>query len=466
MMITKEEIEAVKRSKDLVSVIQSRGIELKKKGKNYVALCPFHTEKTPSFTVNPRTNLWHCFGCNAGGDVIGFLCKTEDIGFREAMEKLSRQYAVGSKQKKEKKAGNSASTVSSSEKTTINHTHLLNRVVSFYHQSFLEDRRALEYLKGRGITDEDILLDFKVGFSNGTLLNTIPDEGEVIDGLKDIGILNERGHEMFYNCVVFPIFNENRDCVGMYGRKLDGSQNSQPATRNSQPVTHLYLPGPRKGVFNYQAIKRSETIILTESIIDCLTLHNAGFKDVIPCYGVNGLTDDHLSLFNRHKTKEVYICFDGDDAGREGAIRISHDLKERGIGVYTVDIPQGEDINSYLHGRDPKEFDALLKKANPGTSIRSDKAVKQEQRHYERTGAGFIIQYGERTYEVKGINREGVKLKTTIKAIKQRSAISGQQSGETRNSQLATRNPFSSRYRRPLLHEIKEFLCQGLLSAF
>ena len=334
MEISKEKIEAVKRSNDLVSVIKSYGIKLRKKGSNYVGLCPFHKEKTPSFTVNPKTNLYNCFGCNAGGDVIGFVCKTEGIGFREAYNKLSSQHTVVSSQgkAKDKKA---------SVKPSATHTRLLNRVVSFYHKSFCEDQKAMEYLQSRGIMDNNIFTDFKIGYSNGTLLNTIPDEGDIYESLKDIGILNNKGKEMFYGSAVFPVFDENKNCVGLYGRRITEGE-----------TDHLYLPGPRKGVFNHQAAKRSKSIILTESIIDALTLYNAGFKDVIPCYGVNGLMKDYLNLFAKFRTKEIYICFDGDDAGEQGAERIAEQLRENNIIPYIVKLPQSSDdktdINSFF----------------------------------------------------------------------------------------------------------------------
>ena len=102
----------------------------------------------------------------------------------------------------------------------LNRSRLLNRVVSFYHQSFCEDRRGAEYLKTQGISDREIFSDFKVGFGNGTLLNAVPGEGEVWEALKEIGILNTEGQEVFYGCVVFPIFDENHDCVDHYGRKI------------------------------------------------------------------------------------------------------------------------------------------------------------------------------------------------------------------------------------------------------
>lgn len=446
MNISKDKIDVVKRSHDLREVIESYGVELKKKGSNYVGLCPFHQEKTPSFTVNPKTNLYHCFGCNAGGDVIGFVTKKEGIGFREAIERLNGARKSSSAVEQKGKAKGNGRTITPlpsasplklrGDKRGVNQTRLLNRVVSFYHKSFCEDQRAMEYLKSRGITDNSIFADFQIGYSNGTLLNTIPDEGDIHAALKQIGILNDKGHEMFYGCAVFPVFDENKDCVGLYGRRIEQSAlsdqrsasetpNSMNSTNSINSPTHLYLPGPRKGVFNHQAAKRSKSIILTESIIDALTLYNAGFKDVIPCYGVNGLTEDHLDLFARCQTKEVYICFDKDEAGEQGADRIAGQLKEKNIEAYIVQLPQTSegktDINSFfLLNKDAAViFEQLLKESNPRSGIRSEKVLKHEQKHYEKTDTGFIVQYESRCYEIRGIIREGVKLKATIKAAKQ-----------------------------------------------
>lgn len=409
MEISKEQIDTIKRSNDLVSVIKSQGVKLRKKGSNYVGLCPFHKEKTPSFTVNPKTNLYNCFGCKAGGDVIGFLCEIEGIGFREAVERLSNKKST--KCKVQSKKHSTQNFEPGTQNSSVNNTHILNRVVSFYYKSFCEDKRAMEYLQLRGITDNSIFTDFQIGYSNGTLLNTTADEGEVYEALKEIGILNDKGNEMFYGCTVFPVFDENKDCVGLYGRRI-----TEGAT------DHLYLPGPRKGVFNHYAAKRSKTIILTESIIDALTLYNAGFKDVIPCYGVNGLIEDHIDLFKRYGIKEIYICFDNDDAGKLGAENIAEQLKEENITSYIVTLPESSDdktdINSFFHKNKeaPVIFERLLKNTNPRTAVRSDRVIKEEINHYEKTDTGFSIQYGERRYEVKGITREGVKLKATIKA--------------------------------------------------
>ncbi len=409
MKIAKEEIERIKQAHDLKAVIESYGVTLRKKGSNYVGLCPFHKEKAPSFTVNPKTNLYHCFGCDAGGDVIGFICKKEGVSFREAIEKLQGRKVDPKPVKKPKE--------SPVPESSINRTHLLNRVVAFYHKTFCEDPRAREYMRTRGIADNAIFSDFTIGYSNGTLLNTIPDEGDVREALKDIGILNEKGHEMFYGSVVFPIFDENKDAVSLYGRRITDGE-----------TAHLYLPGPRRGVFNFQSARRSKSIILTESIIDALTLYNAGFKDMIPCYGVHGFTRDQLDLISRNQVKEVYICFDLDDAGKEGAAKIAGQLKEKGIETYLITLPaiplppteDRVDINNFflLTADAASIFEKLLRDANPRALVHSDKITKHEQKAYEKTETGLVVQYGDRRYDVRGIMREGVKLKATIKAVR------------------------------------------------
>jgi DNA primase len=305
---------------------------------------------------------------------------------------------------------------------SLSRSRLLNRVISFYHQSFCEDRRAMEYLKTRGITDKSIFGDLRIGFSNGTLLNAVAGEGEVWDALRDIGILNTEGREVFHGCVVFPIFDENSDCVDFYGEKIA-----------DEGVNYLYLPGPRRGVFNCQALKRSKSIILTGSVIDALTLYNTGFKDVIPCFGGDGLTEDHLILLARHQIEEAHLCFGANENGREKAERIAKQLRKRKIKVHPVHLPispasaQRLDINSFfrLTAEAKSIFENLLK----GVSLRavkSEKPTNQREKGYERTDSGFLVRYGERRYEVLGVAREGVKLRATIKA--EPSAIGGPQS--------------------------------------
>jgi len=395
-MIGKEKIESIKQGVDLVSLVKSKGIDLKKNGKGYFGLCPFHDDKTPSLSINPNKNLWQCFGCGAAGDVIRFVELFDKVPFPEAVNRLTGVRDQGPAKRKESGTG---------DQLSVKDRKLLSRVVGYYQHSLNEDTRGLNYLKqDRGITDNQSLKDFGTGYVSGTLLEILPQDDEVIKALKRIGILNAKGHEVFYNCVVFPLYDAHGSIANLYGRSIDADGE----------VTHLYLPGPRSGIVNRQAVKRSQSIILTESIIDALTLYDQGFKNVIPIYGVNGLLDEHLSLFYR-KIKAAYLVFDADEAGKRAAEAVSLRLKEKEIEAYAVTLPV-KDVNIFFKRHTPEQFEALLKAANPQSIEQSEKVQKREQSLYAETEHGFIVGYGERQYEIKGIQRGDTQLKVTVKA--------------------------------------------------
>ncbi|TET82874.1 MAG: toprim domain-containing protein [Desulfobacteraceae bacterium] len=400
-MIEKERIEHIKNSVDLKSYIaQSTGSTFKRNGKGYVCRCPFpdHEDKTPSFIVTPSENLWNCFGCGRGGDIFKFDQIYFNLDFTKSVKKHENGPPLKKPALKKKPPARQ-------KPPAVKDRKLLGRVVSYYQHTLTEDKAGIDYLKNeRGINDNQSLKDFGTGYANGTLLNILPDDKDIIQSLKTIGILNSKGKEIFYNCVVFPLYDTRGAIVSLYGRNID----------DACDVSHLYLPGQRCGLVNRQAVKRSQTLILTESIIDALTLYDQGFKNVIPIYGVNGLIDDHLSYFNR-KIKEAYLIFDADEAGTKATEAVSLRLKEKGIAPYIVALPD-KDVNVFFKRRTPEEFEALLKKANPQSLEQSDKVSKRRQSLYKETEHGFITGYGQRQYEIKGIQRGDTQLKVTIKA--------------------------------------------------
>ncbi|MCP5043992.1 MAG: hypothetical protein GY944_23435, partial [bacterium] len=235
MAIPVEEVQALKARLDLVSVVQQHGITLKRKGKDYVGLCPFHQERTPSFTVNPRKQLYHCFGCppdgKQGGDVIRFVSRVKSLGFRETLETLGadlppRQgpppgHVASSIDRKECSAPKSTAPAAAIKeeidpaRAPANASgdddaparcpqKLLERVASFYEGTFADEPAGRQYLHARGLSDPDALKIFRAGFAApGKLLKALPDEGDLIDQLKAIGVLTARGRELFADCVVF-----------------------------------------------------------------------------------------------------------------------------------------------------------------------------------------------------------------------------------------------------------------------
>jgi len=396
MAIERERIETIKRNVDLVALVRSRGIELKKNGKSYHGLCPFHKDTHPSLSINPDKNLWQCFGCGTAGDVIRFVEMMDKVDFKTAVKILTDNGF---------KAAARTPPASKTKPLSVKERKLLARVLSYYQHTLTQDSRGINYLrKDRGITDNQSIKDFGAGYANSTLLEILPEDPDVIKALKRIGILNAKGHEVFYNCVVFPLYNARGGIENLYGRNID----------EEAGIHHLYLPGPRSGLVNRQAVKRSQTIILTESIIDALTLYDQGFKNVIPIYGVNGLLDEHLSLFSR-KIKETYLVFDADEAGRRAVESVSMRLKEKGIVPYPVQLPV-KDVNIFFKRHTPEEFEQLLKTANSKSLEQSEKVQKRDQSLYAETDHGFIVGYGDRQYEIKGIQRTDTQLKATIKA--------------------------------------------------
>jgi len=436
-MISREQIESIKNGVDLVALVRSRGIVLKKNGKGYKGHCPFHEDnKTPSLSVTPDKNLWQCFGCQAGGDAIRFVELFDKVDFKAAVQLLAGP-EVRSQRTEDKKAVKEKK--EEKPELSVKEKKLLARVVGYYQHTFTEDQRGLEYLKARGISDTQAMQDFGVGYVSGTLKGILPEDSEIKATLQKVGILNRKGNEVLYNCVVFPLYDDEGHIVNLYGRNIDPESGA----------SHLYLPGPKRGLVNRQAVKRSATIILTESVIDALTLYNQGFKNIIPAYGVNGLTEDHLSLFNG-KIQEVYIVFDADEAGRNGATLVAGQLQEKGIASYPVALPD-KDVNIYFQRHAPEEFERLLRTANPAGVEQSEKLNKRQQTLYREEEHGFTVGYGERQYQIKGIQRGDTQLKATIKVAKDVSS--------TQPFELTTIDLYSSRSRQWFAKLCSDLLC-------
>ncbi|BBO72180.1 hypothetical protein DSCA_61100 [Desulfosarcina alkanivorans] len=402
MAIEQAAIDQAKRT-DLVALVRSGGIDVKQNGKGWFGLCPFHDDKNPSLSINPDKNLFQCFGCGAAGDAIRFVELFDKVDFAEAIRKLM---ADSSKLKVKPKTRTSAPDPPLSAKQK----KLLARVVAFYHTAFGEDPRARQYLETRGIADKAVLSAHKAGFANGTLLNVLPTEGEVKSQLKQLGILNERGKEHFYGCVTFPLYDANGNPAGIYGRRIDDA-----ARPGSAP--HLYLTGQRLGLFNRQAAMAHKEIILTESVIDSLTLLCAGIHNTIPAYGTNGLTGDHLAWFKQCGVETVHICFDADDAGRQAAEKTAARLAAEGFTARRIDLPEGKDINDFflLTADADTAFKTLIGAADP----KAENAVKKEKDRYTATDYGFTATVDGRDYELRGIARRENKLKATVKGIAQ-----------------------------------------------
>lgn len=340
--IPDDEIERLKAEVSLVRLLEGQGFDLKKSGKDFLTRCPFHADGTPSLVVSPAKNLFHCFGCDAGGTVIDWVMKAEGVSFRHAVELLRADYQPSAVEPVKRTTVTKLPTALS---TDAEDQALLNRVIDFYHEALKQDAEALAYLKKRGLIHPELIDTFKLGVSNRTLGYRLPrknrKEGEALRGqLQRLGIYRESGHEHFNGSLVIPVIDAQGNVQEVYGRKL--RDDLRPGT-----AYHLYLPGPHEGVFNTQAFSATQEIILCESLIDALTFWCAGYRNVTTSYGTNGFTAHHLAAFQEHKIERVLIAYDRDEAGDKAADALAAQLMKEGIDCYRILFPKGMDANQY-----------------------------------------------------------------------------------------------------------------------
>jgi DNA primase len=340
--IPDEQLEQLKQQVSLVSLVEARGVELRRVGKDLVGCCPFHDDREPSLVVTPAKNLWHCLGtCATGGSVIDWVMRAEGVSFRHAVE-LLRDGAITSSSGPAPKW----STVRRLEAPVTQgaaDAELLGQVVGFYHRTLRESPEAMQYLKRRKIAHPDAIATFQLGYANRTLGLRLPDKrraagAELRGRLTALGVFRESGHEHLTGSIVVPISDEHGHVTELYGRKI------RDDLRAGTP-THLYLPGPHRGVFHLAAFTASDEIILCESLIDALTFWCAGFRHVTAAFGTEGFTIDLGEAFATHGIRRVLIAYDNDDAGNTAASKLAAELLADGIECFRVVTPVGADVN-------------------------------------------------------------------------------------------------------------------------
>jgi DNA primase len=312
--------------------------------------------------------------------------KTRGVSFTHALALLKADHpAVTAKLDRVVRKG-TAETVKLEPpvEATAEDWEILRQVVDYYHRTLKQSPEALRYLKTRGLTDPEMIDQFKLGFANRTLGYRLPDQNrksgaEIRGRLQRLGILRESGHEHFNGSLVIPILDLSGNVTGMYGRKIT------PGLREGTPL-HLYLPGPHRGVWNEEGLVASKEIILCEALIDALTFWCAGFRNVTASYGVNGFTDDHHAALQKHGIRHVWIAYDRDEAGDAAAELVKQELATLGIGSHRVLFPKGMDANEYARNVTPasQSLAVLLNRAewwekNTSSSKLEQSAIEEEE---------------------------------------------------------------------------------------
>lgn len=359
-------IEEVRQRADIVEII-SEHVVLKRTGKNYQGLCPFHSEKTPSFNVNPDRQMFYCFGCHAGGNVFSFLMNKENLTFIDSLKYLAQRVGVELPEKE------STPEQKQKEAKLKRGQQIHEWAAEFFHDVLLnrsEGRRGLDYLTSRGI-DLETIKKFRLGYAPDKwdgLLNEMTNKGVTQDELVEFGLIVRKNHEnddrvslydRFRSRVIYTITNIRGAPIAFGGRVLD---ESLPKYLNS-PETPFFNKGHNLYGLHiaYRGIREAGYSLLLEGYMDVIAVQKAGFTNAIGSLGT-ALTKDQAKLLKRYAPK-VIIGYDSDEAGIQAALRAGEILLEQGLKVEVLVLEDAKDPDEFLKNHTSEEFKNRLDKA-------------------------------------------------------------------------------------------------------
>lgn len=397
--IPEAEISRIKSQCDIVTLIQSYGVELKRQGKTWVGRCPWHDDKTPSLVVTPEKGLWHCLGaCDVGGSVIDWVMRMDGVCFRDAVAKLQGDSFLAAKKKR-----GSAPTVDEAlagvpghgkiegkvaEKVEVNpkdHYGLVERLAAYYHEQVWSSEKARSYLDSRGLWDEELLRQFQVGFVDRVikLPGFTAEERKILRGL---GFFRESTAH-FTGCVVVPLRDAAGNLVQMYGRRAGTTK-----------PPHLYLPGSQRGILNSVGLQGQSPVVLCESVLDALSGWLHGVRNITCSFGINGFTDELKECLMGLCPTEVVVIYDRDNPGQAAAGKRVAELERCGLAARSIDLPQ-KDLNDFIcqHGASSAD---RLQKLLQGSPV----AVVQPEADSE--GVDRVrLQYADHQWEIRGLSK-------------------------------------------------------------
>lgn len=356
MRIDQSVIDEIKNKTDILDLV-SEYVKLEKRGRNYIGLCPFHDEKTPSFTVSEDKQICHCFGCKKGGNVFQFTQEIKDVSFVEAVkdlgERVNIQVDIGQNQT------NSSTKIASNELKMIEMHELIK---DYYHYALMktvEGEEALNYLHERGFTD-DLIKEREIGYApdNSHFCHDfLEKKGYDIELAFEAGLLSRNEENFTYfdrfrNRIMFPLKNGQGRIVGYSGRTYT---DQEPKYLNS-PETPIFQK--RRILYNLnkarKLIRKQDEIILLEGFMDVIKSDYAGLKQVVASMGTQ-LSQEHITFLQK-LTQNVTLMFDGDYAGKEATLKTGQALLNQGLNVYVVQLPSGMDPDDYIRKYDNEQF--------------------------------------------------------------------------------------------------------------
>ncbi|CAC7031854.1 DNA primase [Staphylococcus aureus] len=388
MRIDQSIINEIKDKTDILDLV-SEYVKLEKRGRNYIGLCPFHDEKTPSFTVSEDKQICHCFGCKKGGNVFQFTQEIKDISFVEAVKELGDRVNVAVDI--EATQSNSNVQIASDDLQMIEMHELIQEFYYYALTKTVEGEQALTYLQERGFTDA-LIKERGIGFapdSSHFCHDFLQKKGYDIELAYEAGLLsrNEENfsyYDRFRNRIMFPLKNAQGRIVGYSGRTYTGQE---PKYLNS-PETPIFQK--RKLLYNLdkarKSIRKLDEIVLLEGFMDVIKSDTAGLKNVVATMGTQ-LSDEHIT-FIRKLTSNITLMFDGDFAGSEATLKTGQNLLQQGLNVFVIKLPSGMDPDEYIGKYGNDAFTAFVKNDKKSFAHYKVSILKDEIAHndlsYER----------------------------------------------------------------------------------
>ena len=370
MAISEEDIQKVREASDIIAIFGERTV-VRQRGRDYWCCCPFHNEKTPSCKIDPSTQLWHCFGCGEGGDVFGFVMKSEDVNFPDAVRYLAERAHIDIQD-------SGRTSMPSSQKARLR--EVCKYTDEFYHSQLMrgksdEAAKARDYLSSRGFGGS-IPKKWHLGFAPGrqALVRHLSSLGFKPDEMvaANVAVSREGGrlHDRFYNRVMFPINNPQGECIAFGGRVIgDG----EPKYLNSQETPLFHKSNVLYGLDKAKnALVNTGVAIIVEGYTDVIALHDGGIENAVATLGT-ALTIQHIRLISKYASKRIVYLFDGDSAGQRAADRalsfiddeMTPEAGKTRVDLCAVTLPDNLDPADYVSKKGPDALMQLVEKAKP-----------------------------------------------------------------------------------------------------
>lgn len=374
-------IEQIRSSSDIVGIIEEH-VPLKRSGKNYIGLCPFHPEKTPSFSVSPEKQIYHCFGCGEGGNVFSFLMKFNNLSFPEAATQLGKRYGITVPARVRGRRGSIHEIQNDNREKYFG---LSRFAAEYFHQNLLKEKcgqAARDYLHSRNISS-DTIEKFLVGYADknwDSLLIYFRKKNADLKELEKTGLIKSKEsgtgyYDRFRDRIIFPITTHENKICGFGGRDI--SLNEKAPKYINSPESVIYNKGNILFGFDLarENIRKNGFVVIVEGYFDLLSLYQRGFKNVVATCGT-ALTNRQAGLIRRF-TDNVILLFDSDEAGYKATTRGFEVLLEYSLKVKVVDLPENTDPDNFINQFGLDQFQEKIKKSSPFIEYLANKLVNK-----------------------------------------------------------------------------------------